>query len=224
MKKIKVTVSVLLVFTCVLACSACGAKSGDASSEVTKAATEATQKVADVTEETRIDETEITFVTESVPSARASFALYESTIKNYGKNRVESAAEMGYTINTPIYEYAIKDINSDGTDELVIREKVIYDDETVANDYNLSAIYTLSGEDPVELYFISRHGGYFITSDGYFVYLYHNAELEKLVGNELVLVATSERFVSDDYEEVINTFLKSNGVSCDPMEFDFIPV
>ena len=146
---------------------------------------------------------------------------YAPVVKNYAKQRMESAAVAGYELKAPEYDYAVKDINSDGVAELVIREKT--GDGTGGV---IGAIYTMRGNTPLELYFIGRHGNYTVSSDGYFIWLYHEARIEKLVGTELVTVAESPRLnwsegksEPDGYSD----FLKTNGVSLEEMAFDYVP-
>ncbi|GEM_PF-4133504 len=153
---------------------------------------------------------------------KTSLDLYYPTIKNYGKKRAEHEIEMGREAEIPKYRYAIKDINSDGIDELIIDEEFVYDDDgTTVQDHSIQAIYTLDGDKPVDLFSMGEHGSYTISSDGYFIFSYHDITIEKLVGTELVLVAESERLDWENYENERDNFLKNNGVSTREMIFNF---
>ena len=151
----------------------------------------------------------------TAPPVVTSFDLYETTIRNYGSTRVARASQMGYNIGFPSYDYAIKDVNADGTDELVIRES------DGAGGYFTGAVYTLDGSRPVELYFIERHGSCYIMSDGCIVNMYKSATVQSIIGARLFTVAQSGNFVSDDPVPEMNAFLQANGFSTEQMTFDF---
>lgn len=240
MKIIRITFLSLFILSCAFAFSACGTKTDVSMSEITEneektdgitgvvTSTEEIPSEPDTTTiaatETKTAETETTEPSNATeePATPDSYEYYKSTIENYGNTRVEVMAGLGYTIDYPVYGYAIKDINSDGTDELVILEKTENPEGVITDDFRITAIYTLDGNSPVELYFHSRHGLYFITADGYFVYFYHTATLEKLENNQLITVAESGRMERTDGEEMFG-FLQQNRVSADKMEFDYIP-
>lgn len=164
---------------------------------------------------------------ENVPSSvvpevdSAVVDCYLDTIAAYGQARLDSAAELGYEIEPRDYEYAIRDINADGVAELVIHE--IPNEEEGMSGGVIGAIYTLDGDQPVELYFIGRHGSYSITADGYFIYHDHELELEKLVGTELQSVAVGERTDGENDAQIEAAFRAENGISADDMVFDYIP-
>lgn len=155
------------------------------------------------------------------PADRDSYALYEQTIRDYGATRVERAAGYGYDIDVPTYGYSIKDINSDGTDELVILEKGLLGYEREPYIF-IGAIYTLDGTVPVSLYFTARHGGVSVTSDGYVVFIYKGANIQRIVGAELVSVAYYNIYTSP-IDGDVDDFLRANGVSTEEMTFDYIP-
>lgn len=160
-----------------------------------------------------LDSSDILYSSENKTSTVnvSSVDIYYPTIINYSKKRIELASELGYIVESHEYKYAIKDINFDGTDELVIFDTT---DEKI-----IGAIYTLDGNQPVELYFIGRHGQFSISSDGYFIFSYHNITIYKLVGKELVVVAESDRVNYEDWDNERDNFLRDNKVSTDIMQF-----
>ena len=162
MKIIRKILPALFILLFVLASSSCG------KSDVRPSTTAAEKRVA-ATQQAEASETPQS--SEEVNS----FDCYKETIESYGQKRVDSMASLGYNIGMPEYDYAVRDVNGDSVDELVIFEVM---EEMDSGNGMIGAIYTLDGDQPVELYFKGRHGSYTITADGYFVYHYHNLTLE----------------------------------------------
>ena len=155
---------------------------------------------------------------DSKPESDVSSAeIYKPVIENFGKDYAERFTDMGYEIEAPEYEYAVKDINSDGVDELVIH--IISED----SDGRVAAIYTLDEDQPLQLYFQERHGSYKISADGYFIFDYNFVSIEKLSGTELILIDESDSRNWEDFEKDKDAFLSANNVSTELMAFDYIP-
>ncbi|MCR4615019.1 MAG: hypothetical protein K5756_02580 [Clostridiales bacterium] len=220
MKATKIIVSLLLILSLIGALSSCGVKGTDATTTSGKSVDETTRETEYLTDAAEDEPTSLEEETEAQPS---SLDHYSDVLKSYGNTRITHAVDYDVYIDKTVYEYAIKDINSDGVDELVIREKSEFSSGYVPDDFRIGAIYTLDKNNtPVELYFVTRHGDCTVSADGYFIETYHGATIEKLVDTELVLVAESDRFGAD-YENERDEFLRANNVSTEEMKFDYIP-
>ena len=146
---------------------------------------------------------------------------YAETVKQYYSEKKEYWENLGYPSDGfEEYYYCIKDINADGTDELIICDSPDSGDNTV------SALYTVCDGAAEKVFMQERHGTYSITADGYIEFHYHNIDLYALNGKELAEIYSTPRASSyeNSYEEMHGEYEKykiENGFSADYMTFDF---
>lgn len=141
---------------------------------------------------------------------------YSDTIKQYYYDRKQHAADLGYDISITDYFYCIKDINSDGVDELVISE---YPEEKI-----ITGLYTVCNDKVENVFLIQRHGIYQITADGYVEDHYKGVVIYTINGKDLKEVYNIDYATEEnDIYAVLNEYKNKNGMSAEYMKFDFIP-
>ncbi|MBR2731106.1 MAG: hypothetical protein IKD72_03865 [Clostridia bacterium] len=207
----------LLALTLLCGLAACGAKTEEETTTAAPATTAAPTTAAEAA--TTASKTTLPSTTAPATSAAAQpLALYQKLIDGYPKFRADRVADWGYQQTEPIdYAYAIRDINGDGVQELILFDGA-------PSTETFGALYTLDGTEPVEVACFVRHGSYWINADGYLIYEYKWMTVEKLVGTELQEVAQPKQDMFSageawgDYQEA---FLKENGISTEPMAFDY---
>lgn len=139
---------------------------------------------------------------------------YSDTIKQYYYDRKQHAADLGYDISITDYFYCIKDINSDGIDELVISE---YPEEKI-----ITGLYTVCNDKVENVFLIQRHGIYQITADGYVEDHYKGVVIYTISGKDLKEVYNIDYSTEEnDVYTVLDEYKKKNGMSTEYMNFDF---
>lgn len=142
---------------------------------------------------------------------------YAETIHQYHYDRVADFKNLGYSITGPIdYYYCVKDINSDGINELILSDELGED--------VITGLYTICNGKVEGIFRQQRHGSYYINSDGYIEYQYKGLYIDVLNGKELESVYNSPSiFSSEGSENMYEYYKKENGFSTEYMRFDFIP-
>lgn len=225
---LKTVLSLFFIFSLSFSLVSCGFKVKESPDDSNSGKSETIESFEESTSE--LSETTAEVLTSS--PVEIAEKLYESTIKNYPNFHAERLNDWGYTQNGPIdYAYAIKDLNGDGILELILFDYVDEYDENglyiKGKTEDFGALYTLDGSTPVFLEGLVRHGYFWINSDGYIIYDYKWMNIAKISGNELVDVVVPEKMWADfegDYDKwnsYKNNFLKENGISDKPMEFDY---
>lgn len=141
------------------------------------------------------------------PVSNNTGEVYADTLAGYINDRLNAAKELGSEIEINVFSYCFKDIDGNGTEELIISE---YDNVPCA-------AYTYVDGNVESLFFPERHGRYTITSDGYVVYTYK----EEIIVYEFVGTAELKEFANNDDADFSD--LSEIGVSSEPMQFTFIP-
>ena len=225
MKYLRIILSAALILAVISGLSACGKTQGTE----TTAAPETDSSVSETASSEAESETAVTEAPESETSSEAetesgspageaekALAFYMPTVEAYSGERSARAKELGYDIVKDEYLYAVEDIDLDGVYELIIAE------DLENGENNITGIYTCYGGEAVELAFIQRHGQYFISSNGYIAYRYKWIELYTISDGKLVTVAEGDLEAnSPNADNQFNTFLRQNGASIVPMEFNF---